>query len=56
MDRYGVQKCVRCKSEIAYSMDYDAYYCPKCNEWLEAKCGQKDCIYCINRPDKPNKN
>ena len=35
-----------------YSDRFDAYYCPICKEWLEKKCGDDECIFCINRPNK----
>jgi len=37
-----------------YSEDFDAYYCPECNKWLETKCGNANCEFCNNRPDNPN--
>ena len=35
------------------SEKYDAYYCTKCG-WIESKCGDDECEFCKNRPDKPN--
>lgn len=32
---------------------YDALYCSLCNEWLEPKCTDEKCYYCVNRPDRP---
>lgn len=45
--------CEKCKSEVIYYDQYDAMFCPKCNHWLEKKCGDPECCYCLSRPDKP---
>lgn len=42
-----------CKHEKRYNEEYDAYYCPKCNTWLEDKCHDSECEFCSNRPDRP---
>jgi hypothetical protein len=39
--------------ELAYSKEYDAYYNPKTNEWVESRCLDPLCEYCSNRPEKP---
>jgi hypothetical protein len=39
--------------EFPYSEKYDARYDPEKNEWLESACGDPDCEYCVNRPEKP---
>lgn len=31
---------------------YDSYYCVQCLEWLESKCGDPNCDFCKNRPEK----
>lgn len=33
---------------------HDAYYCSKCDIWLENQCGDDKCRYCPNRPEKPS--
>lgn len=38
---------------IAYSEEYDTYYNEETNEWIEDKCDDPNCEFCINRPDKP---
>lgn len=41
---------------IAYSdfdEGYDAQYCVDCNEWIEKRCSDPLCVYCVNRPEKP---
>lgn len=35
-----------------YDPKYDAYYNPKTNEWIESACGDPDCEFCRNRPEK----
>jgi hypothetical protein len=48
--------CPTCSNEKrSYSEEYDAYYCDFCNSWLEDTCGDSDCEYCNNRPEKPLK-
>ena len=51
-----VTKCAYCNSEVIYYDDYDAYICAYCNKWLEKKCGDANCRYCLNRPEKPLPN
>jgi hypothetical protein len=50
------QYCNVCGINQIYFDKYDAYFCPKCNHWLENKCGDQDCNYCPNRPDLPLTN
>lgn len=47
------EKCPFCYTPKVYSIEYDAYYCSKCNKWLESKCEDKECKFCSKRPDKP---
>lgn len=46
-------KCSKCQSE--YSERYDAYYCKKCDRWLEKACSDENCSFCTNRPSRPSK-
>ena len=43
--------------EADYSDEWDAFYCAKCNMWLEPRCGctkESDCYFkCWNRPERP---
>jgi hypothetical protein len=41
------------RKEKKYSIEYDAYYNDETNQWLEDKCGDPNCEYCKNRPEKP---
>ena len=34
---------------------YAAYYCKKCDFWLEDKCEDPLCLFCKQRPEKPSK-
>jgi hypothetical protein len=36
-----------------YSEEWDAFYNVERNEWLESKCDDPTCEYCINRPERP---
>jgi hypothetical protein len=42
-----------CEHIRDYSEKYDAYFCSKCNSWLEKKCSDPNCYYCPNRPERP---
>lgn len=37
---------------MKYNMDYDAFYDPETLEWVEEKCGDPDCDFCHDRPEK----
>lgn len=39
--------------EESYSEEYDSFYCKDCNKWLEDKCNDSTCEYCLNRPPNP---
>lgn len=30
--------CSKCKFNLVYYDDFDAWFCPKCNNWIESKC------------------
>ncbi|MCE4048833.1 MULTISPECIES: hypothetical protein [Bacillaceae] len=47
------QHCKKCQHNLVYYEDYDAYFCPSCNEWTEVKCEDPNCSYCPKRPEKP---
>jgi hypothetical protein len=48
--------CCICKTKRKYSDKYDAYYCPKCLNWLERICSDRNCGFCKNRPKYPKEN
>ena len=35
-----------------YSEKFDAYYDDETGEWLETKCDDPNCEYCVGRPEK----
>ena len=45
--------CEKCGAVLKYNGEWDAYYCVDCNEWAEEKCGDPNCCFCPDRPDKP---
>ena len=47
------QTCPECKEFRIYNDDYDAFFCPQCNVWLESACSDPTCDYCSKRPWKP---
>ncbi|AMO33817.1 hypothetical protein J2D69_10340 [Lysinibacillus sphaericus] len=46
-------KCSKCKCNLLYYDDFDAYFCPKCNSWTESTCSDPTCKYCSSRPETP---
>ena len=36
-----------------WASGYDAYYCVVCNKWLNPGCGDPNCEFCKDRPEKP---
>jgi len=48
-----IAPCGRCGTRRIYHEDYDAYFCPDCNVWLEHTCRDRSCEYCGKRPDHP---
>lgn len=36
-----------------YCYLHDALFCEYCNEWLEEVCGDRKCVHCKDRPEKP---
>ncbi len=45
--------CSACGSARIYHDDFDAYFCPACNTWLEGACSDPACEYCVRRPAHP---
>lgn len=51
----NVQSCKYLElPDSKYCEQYDAYYNPKTDEWLEKKCSDPGCEFCKDRPDKPS--
>ena len=46
--------CPECKCNRIYSYDYDAYFCARCDVWLECACDDPSCDYCKDRPANPS--
>lgn len=47
------EKCSICSNSLIYHDKYDAYFCAYCNFWTEDTCGNSDCEFCKDRPEKP---
>lgn len=47
------QKQCECGTQQKYDENYDAVYCPACKVWLEKVCQDKDCEFCVGRPERP---
>jgi hypothetical protein len=45
--------CSRCGRAAERSDKHDAYFCPACERWLEAECGDPNCEFCAGRPARP---
>jgi len=43
------------EKDIAYSEEYDSYYNPVTNEWIDSKCDDLTCEFCSTRPAQPLK-
>ncbi len=43
-----------CEHTPSYSDEHDSYYCPACDVWAEASCGDLRCTYCATRPLAPS--
>lgn len=46
--------CHVCFTSLDYHDDYDAAFCPSCDEWREEICTDTTCEYCLVRPKKPS--
>jgi len=46
-------RCEGCGERRVYYLIYDAMFCPTCNEWLELRCDDPACPYCLTRPARP---
>ena len=44
----------QCCSKKSYSEQFDSYFCPTCNIWLEDTCKDDNCYFCANRPEFPD--
>ena len=55
VNKDGTGSCRKCNSIAEYSKKFDAYYCAKCNLWLEEKCVDPLCKLCKQRPIRPLK-
>jgi len=50
------ESCQKCLKPRIYYDDYDAFFCPYCNVWLESACSDSTCEFCRKRPEKPLKD
>ncbi|MDD5937418.1 MAG: hypothetical protein PUC36_00165 [Clostridiales bacterium] len=46
--------CPKCGGRTDYSRTYDAFFCPKCDAWLEETCEDPNCKFCAGRPLRPS--
>lgn len=44
--------CPICNRACVYSDKYDAYFCAE-HGWLQSKCGDPACAFCVARPERP---
>jgi hypothetical protein len=46
--------CQVCRRSILwFDANWDAEYCPICDEWRRDPCGDPHCEYCSRRPERP---
>lgn len=51
---YEMEKvCDHCGSTLMYRPQWDAEYCPTCNEWKSPRCSDINCRFCAHRPERP---
>lgn len=43
-----------CGKIAVYNDKFDAAFCVQCDKWIEPVCGNRDCIFCAERPEKPS--
>lgn len=46
--------CGHAKKFLKRNEKHDAYYCEKCDAWIEKQCGSPRCDFCPTRPAKPS--
>ena len=46
--------CEQCVSDLLFCDMHDAYFCPVCDAWVEAACGDATCDYCKGRAVRPS--
>ena len=44
----------KCLNTLSYNEEFDSYYCNVCNEWTEKNCNDPTCVFCKDRPERPN--
>lgn len=55
IDTFYTPKCPKHPDARALCNEkHNAFYCPKCDAWLEPKCKVPTCEWCAPRPDKPS--
>jgi hypothetical protein len=47
--------CQKCNATMIYHEEFDAHFCPECNEWQERACSDPECEFCSKRPPHPLK-
>jgi hypothetical protein len=49
------RECTTCGLRIrVFDIDYDQYFCPDCNQWVEGWCSDPDCTFCgQEHPSRP---
>ena len=43
-----------CGTPLVLNKRHDAYYCPKCDEWVSPRCRDPECEFCRDRPERPS--
>lgn len=46
--------CEKCHNVLKYNRKHDAEYCDICDLWAIKACGDPECDYCNDRPEKPS--
>ena len=54
LNKENDMQCPNCGGTRSYDDAFDAYYCEKCDYWLEKICPDKECEFCKYRPKYPS--
>lgn len=50
----GHHLCPKCRKHRKYSYRFDAFFCEEGNVWLDHSCLDRECIFCSERPPRPD--
>lgn len=45
---------IHCGHHVSINETHDAAYCSDCDIWVDGVCGDPECEFCRDRPEKPS--